>query len=77
MRKELMMNGVGIIAVIDNKFHITNDMPGYECYIEVDKNRFIEELKKLSWVCLTSWDIELRKQYLELVDYVNNMKEVK
>ena len=74
MRKELMMNGVGVMAIIDNKFYITNDEYGYECYIEVDKNRFIEELKKMSFVCLTSWDDKLRQDYLDLVDYVGELK---
>ena len=74
MRKELMMNGVGVMAIIDNKFYITNDEYGYECYIEVNKNMFIEELKKMSWVCLTSWDKQLRQDYLDLVDYVKEVK---
>ena len=74
MRKELMINGMGVIAIIDNKFYITNDVPGYECYIEVNKNKFIEELKQLSWVCLTSWDKELKQQYLEFVDYVKEVE---
>lgn len=72
MRKELFMNGVGIIAVIDNKFYIEDETWG--CYKECSKNEFIEELKKLSWVCLTTWNKDLKKDYLELVDIVKELK---
>lgn len=68
MKKELMMNGVGVMAIIDNKFYIVDEK--WECYKECSKNDFIEELKKMSWVCLTTWDEELKKDYLDLVNYV-------
>ena len=64
----LMMNGVGIMTIENGKYYITNEE--WECYQECTRNEFIEELKKMSWVCLTSWDKELRQQYLDLVDYV-------
>ena len=55
---------------------------GENYYKEVDdymvkcsKEDFIEELKKLSWVCLTSWSGDLRQEYLDLVDYVKEIKE--
>ena len=63
-----MMNGVGIMTIENGKYYITNEE--WECYQECTRNEFIEELKKMSWVCLTSWDKELRQQYLDLVDYV-------
>ena len=72
MRKDLMMNGVGVMAIIDNKFYIENEEWG--CYKECSKNDFIEELKKMSWVCLTTWDEDLKKDYLNLVNYVKEMK---
>lgn len=40
---------------------------------QVDRKQFIEELKKYSWTCLTSWDKNLRQQYLDLIDYVKEM----
>lgn len=67
MRKDLMMNGVGVMAIIDGKYYITDKE--WECYIGCTREEFIEELKKMSWVCLTSWDKELKKDYLELVEY--------
>lgn len=72
MRKELMMNSGGVMAIIDNEYYIVDETWG--CYKKCTRNEFIEELKKMSWVCLTSWDKELRQQYLELVDYTNNLK---
>lgn len=64
----LMMNGVGIMTIENGKYYIINEE--WECYQECTRNEFIEELKKMSWVCLTSWNKELRQQYLDLVDYV-------
>lgn len=68
----LMMNGVGVMTIENGKYYITNKE--WECYQECTRNEFIEELKKMSWVCLTSWNKELRKQYLDLVDYVKEIK---
>jgi hypothetical protein len=65
---ELMFNGAGVLKVEDGKYYIVDEV--YEVYKQVDKKEFIEELKQMSWVCLTSWDAGLRKQYLDLVDYV-------
>lgn len=73
MRKELMMNGVGVMAIIDNKFYIEDEQWG--CYKGCSKNEFIEELKKMSWVCLTSWDEELKNSYLDLVKYTHNIED--
>lgn len=64
----LMMNGVGVMTIENGKYYITDEE--WECYKECSRNDFIEELKKMSWVCLTSWSEELRQQYLDLVDYV-------
>lgn len=68
---ELMMNGVGVLKVEDGMYYIVDDE--WEVYKQVDRKDFIEELKKMSYVCLTSWDKGLRKEYLDLVDYVKEM----
>lgn len=72
MRKELMMNGVGVMAIINNEFFIEDEEWG--CYKGCSKNEFIEELKKISWVCLTSWNEDLKEAYLDLVNYTKEMK---
>lgn len=72
MRKELFINGVGVMAIIDNKFYIVDKE--WECYKGCSKNEFIEELKKMSWICLTSWDKDLRETYLNLVNYTKGME---
>jgi len=70
---ELFMNGAGCMKVENGKFYIVDETTGWDYMKECTRNEFIAELKKMSWVCLTSWDKELRQQYLDLVDYVNNM----
>lgn len=72
MRKDLFMNGVGVMAVIDNKYYVEDDEWG--CYKGVTREEFIEELKQMSWVCLTSWDEKTRQDYLDLVNCVKEMK---
>jgi len=67
---ELFINGTGILKAENGKYYITDDE--WEVYKKVNKNDFIKELNKYAYVCLTSWDKELKKQYLDLVDYVNN-----
>ena len=66
---ELFDSTGGIMKVENGKYYILNKEPGYECYIECTRNEFIEELKAMSWVCLTSWNKDYRQQYLDLVDY--------
>lgn len=67
----LFMNGVEILRVENNKYYIDAE----ECLQEVSKREFIDELNNMAWVCLTSWNKELRQQYLDIVDYVNNVKK--
>ena len=74
MRKSLFMNGVEIMAIIDGRFYIPNDEYGWECLVECTKNQFIEKLKQMSWVCLTTWCKELKQEYLDLVDYTNQLE---
>lgn len=69
---ELFLNGAGILKAEKGKYYIVDDV--WEVYKQVDRKEFIEELKKMSWVCLTSWDRKLKYDYLELVDYVKEMK---
>ena len=64
----------GVMKVEGGRDYILNKEPGYECYIECSRAEFIEELKAMSWVCLTSWNKDYRQQYLDLVDYVKEMK---
>ena len=71
MTKVLMMNSAGVMGIVDDKYYIT--AKDYDCFMECTRNEFIEELKKMSWVCLTSWDEVLRMDYLELVDLCNKL----
>ena len=68
---ELFMNGSGYMKVENENYYIVDDE--WEYYKSCTKNEFIEELKKLSWVCLTTWNKELRQQYLDLVEYTKNI----
>ena len=72
---ELFMNGCGIMKAEKNEFYVTNEEYGWEYYKKVTINEFIEELKKMSWVCLTSWDKEFRQQYLDLVEYTYKLEK--
>lgn len=72
MKKELFSNGVEIARVDNNKYFIESEDGEY--IKQVDKKEFIEYLKKISYSCLTSWNKEIRQQYLELVDIVKEMK---
>jgi len=74
MRKELFMNGVGIMAIIDGKYYIEDEEWG--CYKGCNRNEFIEELKQISWVCLTSWNKQLRNEYLDLVNYCKELGKI-
>ena len=65
----LFMNGAEVIEISNGKYYIVNEDTDWDYMKEVSRNDFIAELKKMSWVCLTSWDKELRQQYLDLVDY--------
>lgn len=69
---ELIFNRAGILKAEKGKYYIVDDV--WEVYKEVDRKEFIEELKKMSWVCLTSWDRKLKYDYLGLVDYVKECK---
>lgn len=60
----------GVMKIENGEYYILNEVSGYECYVKCTRNEFIEELKRMSWVCLTSWDKGYRQQYLDLVDYV-------
>lgn len=68
----VFINGVSVIGIENGEYLITDRE--WECYKKVTRKEFIEELKNLSWVCLTSWSKELREQYLKLVDYCNKLE---
>lgn len=65
-------NEVARIEVTDNKtwFLICDDDV---CMREVTYTEFKEFLKKISFVCLTSWNEELQKRYIEFVQYFNSI----
>ena len=73
--KNLMINGVEVLRIENNNYYAEyTDEPGYECLMKVTRNEFIEELKKYSYVCLTTWNTYLRDKYLELVDYCKELE---
>ena len=71
--KSLHLDGGECLRIQDGRYYIlVEDV--YDVMEEVDRNRFIEELKRYSWVCLTSWNKQVRQDYLDLVDYCNEVK---
>ena len=72
--KNLMFNGAECMKVENGKYYIVNEETGWDYMKECTRNEFIRELKEMSWVCLTTWDKNLTKQYLDLVDYVKGME---
>lgn len=73
MKKSLFANGVEIIRIENNEYYISTEENGWEYLKEVTRDEFIEELKKISWVCLTSWSKKLKQEYLDLVEYTNKI----
>lgn len=71
---KLFMNGAECMEVENGKYYIANEETDWDYMKECTRNEFIRELKEMSWVCLTTWDKELTKQYLDLVNYVKEMK---
>ena len=67
MRKDLMSNGVGIMAIIDGKFYVEDETWG--CYVGCSKDEFIKQLKDISYAFLTSWNEDTRKEYVDFVNY--------
>ena len=43
------------------------------CMKEVTYTEFKEFLKEISYVCLTSWNKELQKRYVEFVQYFHSI----
>lgn len=71
---KLFMNGAEYMRIENGKYYKVNEETEWDVMVECTRSEFIRELKELSWVCLTTWDKELRQQYLELVDYTKEMK---
>lgn len=69
---ELFSNGAGIMRADETGYYILDKE--WECYIKVSRQAFINELRNISWVCLTTWNKELRQEYLDMIDYVKEMK---
>ena len=72
--KNLMFNGAEQMRIENGKYYIANEETQWDYLKECTRSDFIKELKEMSWVCLTTWDKELRQQYLNLVDYVKGME---
>lgn len=70
--KNIFINGGEVLRIEDGKYYIlVEDV--YDVMAEVDRKEFIEELKRFSWICLTSCDKQLRQDYLDLVDYCDRV----
>ena len=70
--KSLSINGEVARITNDNKFYILDY--DYNILRQVNKKEFINFLKDISWVCLTTWSKDLQKKYIEFVNYTNNLK---
>jgi hypothetical protein len=68
MEKNLFIDGASVLMIKDGKYYAVNEDTDWDYMKEVSRNDFIAELKRYSWCCLTSWDKELREQYLKMVD---------
>lgn len=72
--KKLCLDGRECLRIQDGKYYIlVEDV--YDIMEEVERDRFIEELKRYSWICLTSWDKQLRQDYLDLIDYCEGLNK--
>ena len=72
--KNLFFNGAEQMKIENGKYYIANEETNWDYMKECTRNEFIHELREISWVCLTSWDKKVRQDYLDLVDYTNNMR---
>lgn len=45
------------------------------CMKEVNYIDFKEFLKSISYVCITSWNKDLQKRYIEYVEYFENYRQ--
>lgn len=72
--KHLMLDGGEVLRIENEHYYILDETTGFDIMIEVTRNEFIKELKKYSWVCLTTWDKQTRQDYLDLVDYCSKME---
>ena len=66
MKKSLFIGCEEALRVENKTYYKEED----DFMVKCSRDEFVEELKKLSWVCLTSWSGDLREEYLDLVDYV-------
>lgn len=76
MIKRVSINEGEVLRIEDGRYYILNDEePGYECMTEVSRDKFIEAIGKYAYVCLTSWDAKLKQDYLDLVEYCNEIEQ--
>lgn len=74
MEKNLFIDGASVLMIKDGKYYAVNEDTDWDYMKEVSRNDFIRELKRYSWCCLTTWDKELREEYLQMVDYCKGME---
>lgn len=72
--KHIMVDGGEALRIENGHYYILDESTGYDIMIETTRNEFIKELKRYSWLCLTTWDKQLKKDYLELVDYCKSLE---
>lgn len=69
----LFINGVEVLRIDDNNnLYVAIEENEYDFMKKVNKIEFLEELKKYSFTCLVSWDKNIKKEYIKIVEYFNN-----
>ena len=65
MKKQLFINGE-VARIENNKYYILTYDNDWDVLIEVNKDTFKNEILKYKDVCFSSWNKDLKKQYLEI-----------
>ena len=68
--KRVMWSSGELLRIENGKYYILNE--DFGCMQEVDLARFKEEVKSYENVCTTTWCKELKQQYKELVEELEN-----
>lgn len=66
MKKQLFISGCEVARIENGNYYISNDDDFYEVLIRVSKEEFKTEILKFKDVCFTSWDKDLKNQYLDI-----------
>lgn len=67
-RFDLIINGIGYIAIIDGNYYITDE--DLDVYVKTDKETFKKKLDGLKWI-ETGWCKELKEDYHRMIEMVN------